>query len=68
MDPAFGRDEACPLPITAIDFKDINAIREILTAEEIKAWKRVSRNLEKGQVSFHHPMTVHRSNLDKSDK
>jgi ectoine hydroxylase-related dioxygenase (phytanoyl-CoA dioxygenase family) len=56
-----------PLPITAIDFKDMNAIGEILTAEEIKAWKPVNGNLEKGQVSFHHPMTTHGSNPNKSD-
>jgi hypothetical protein len=56
-----------PLPITAINIKDMNAMREIFTAEDIKAWRPVNGNLEKGQASFHNPMTVHGSNPDKSD-
>lgn len=56
-----------PLPITTRDFSDMESIKEILSEEEIQNWKPVSGQLKKGQVSFHHPLTVHGSFPNKSE-
>lgn len=56
-----------PLPITSLHFDDMDSILEILTPEERAAFKPVPSLLRAGQVSFHHPLTVHGSFGNKSD-
>lgn len=50
-----------PLPITDIDFKDMNSIQSILTDAEKQQFKPVPGVLKKGHASFHHPLCVHGS-------
>jgi ectoine hydroxylase-related dioxygenase (phytanoyl-CoA dioxygenase family) len=50
-----------PLPITDIDFKDMDSVKKVLTPEEVEKFHPVSALLKKGHASFHHPLTVHGS-------
>ena len=50
-----------PLPITDIDFKDMESIKKILTKDEIENFQPLPSLLKKGHASFHHPLTVHGS-------
>ena len=51
------------LPITglAADINDMNAIEDVLTADQREAFQPVPMTLERGVASFHHPLTVHGS-------
>ena len=51
------------LPITglATDTNDMNAIEDVLTADQRQAFQPVPMTLERGVASFHHPLTVHGS-------
>ncbi|CAF0740660.1 unnamed protein product [Didymodactylos carnosus] len=55
------RDNGHPLPVTDFDFKDMESIKTILTAEEKEQFKPVPSLLKKGYASFHHPLMVHGS-------
>jgi ectoine hydroxylase-related dioxygenase (phytanoyl-CoA dioxygenase family) len=50
-----------PLPITDIDFKDMDSVKTILTPEENENFKPIPGLLKKGYASFHHPLMVHGS-------
>jgi ectoine hydroxylase-related dioxygenase (phytanoyl-CoA dioxygenase family) len=50
-----------PLPITDIDFKDMDSIQKVLTKEEQELFQPLPSLLKKGHASFHHPLTIHGS-------
>ncbi|KAH9519045.1 hypothetical protein Btru_008990 [Bulinus truncatus] len=50
-----------PLPVLDFNFKDMEGIKTILTAEELEQFKPVSANLKKGEASIHHALSVHGS-------
>lgn len=50
-----------PLPITDIDFKNMDSVKEILTEEERQQFQPMPGLLKKGHASFHHPLAVHGS-------
>jgi ectoine hydroxylase-related dioxygenase (phytanoyl-CoA dioxygenase family) len=50
-----------PLPITDIDFKDMDSVKKILTKEELEKFQPLPSLLRKGHASFHHPLTIHGS-------
>lgn len=47
---------------------DMEKIREFLTDEQKREFNPVAIELEKGECSFHHPLTVHGSYANHSDK
>ena len=47
---------------------DMDKIQEFLTGEQKREFKPVAIELEKGECSFHHPMTVHGSFANDSDR
>jgi len=51
------------LPITGLanDTNAMNAIENVLTADQRQAFQPVPMTLERGCASFHHPLTVHGS-------
>jgi ectoine hydroxylase-related dioxygenase (phytanoyl-CoA dioxygenase family) len=55
-----------PLPITDIDFKDMDSVKKILTEEEIQQFQPLPSLLKKGHASFHHPLTIHGSYPNRS--
>lgn len=56
------------LPITGLT-GDMNAVREILTPEQIDAFdKKVANELHKGYASFHHPLLMHGSYANASQR
>ena len=57
-----------PLPVTDFDFKDMESIQTVLTEEERAAFKPVPALLKRGHASFHHPLTVHGSFPNRTDK
>ena len=66
--PHTQQDETLPLPITDINFADMDSIRSALTETEQQQFVPVPGLLKKGQVSIHHPFTVHGSYPNRSDK
>lgn len=50
-----------PLPITDIDFKNMDSVKNILTEEEVQQFQPMPGLLKKGHASFHHPLAVHGS-------
>ena len=54
------------LPITGLA-NDMNAIRTVLSEEQNKQFKPVAIELNAGECSFHHPLTVHGSFENRSD-
>jgi len=50
-----------PLPITDIDFKNMDSIKDILTEEEVQKFQPLPSLLKKGHASFHHPLAIHGS-------
>jgi ectoine hydroxylase-related dioxygenase (phytanoyl-CoA dioxygenase family) len=48
------------LPITGLA-DDMNAIQTVLTTEQKEAFRPVAIELKKGEASFHHPLMVHGS-------
>lgn len=55
------------LPMTNLA-NDMEAIREVLSDEQRKAFKPVPAELRAGQCAFHHPLTVHGSYENRSDR
>src|SRR5215813_7577927 len=55
------------LPITGLA-NDMNAIKSVLTDEQKEAFKPVAIELKKGEASFHHPLMVHGSFENKTDR
>ena len=47
---------------------DMNKIRDYLTEEQLAEFKPVAIELKKGECSFHHPMMVHGSFANSSDR
>ena len=55
------------LPITGLA-NDMVAIQSVLTEEQKSQFKPVAIELKKGECSFHHPLMVHGSYENKSDR
>jgi ectoine hydroxylase-related dioxygenase (phytanoyl-CoA dioxygenase family) len=55
------------LPITGLA-GDMNEIMSVLNEEQKQAFRPVPIELKRGQCSFHHPLTVHGSYENRSDR
>jgi hypothetical protein len=55
------------LPITGLA-DDMNSIQSVLTAEQRRQFKPIAIELKKGEASFHHPLMVHGSFENKTDR
>lgn len=56
------------LPITGLT-GDMEAVRTVLNEEQLEAFeKRVANELPKGYASFHHPLTMHGSYANTSER
>src|SRR5262245_4907276 len=55
------------LPITGLA-NDMNAIRSVLSEEQANQFKPVAIELKAGECSFHHPLMVHGSFENRSDR
>jgi ectoine hydroxylase-related dioxygenase (phytanoyl-CoA dioxygenase family) len=55
------------LPITGLA-NDMNAIRSVLSEEQNEQFKPVAIELKAGECSFHHPLMVHGSFENRSDR
>lgn len=55
------------LPITGLA-QDMEAIKSVLTDEQKEQFKPVAIELKKGEASFHHPLMVHGSFANKTDR
>lgn len=55
------------LPITGLAGK-MDAIRKVLTDEQWEAFKPTPIELKKGECSFHHPLMIHGSRENKTDR
>lgn len=55
------------LPITGLA-DDMNSIQSVLTAEQEQEFKPVAIELKKGEASFHHPLMVHGSFENNTDR
>lgn len=55
------------LPITGLA-GDMNEIKTVLNEEQKQAFRPVPVELKRGQCSFHHPLTVHGSYENRSDR
>src|SRR5438128_10257343 len=55
------------LPITGLA-NDMQGIKEVLTDEQKNHFKPVPIELKKGECSFHHPLMVHGSYENKSNR
>lgn len=55
------------LPITGLA-NDMNAIQNVLSEEQQSEFKPVAIELKKGEASFHHPLMVHGSYENRTDR
>jgi ectoine hydroxylase-related dioxygenase (phytanoyl-CoA dioxygenase family) len=55
------------LPITGLA-GDMHAINQVLTEEQRQQWKPVAIELKVGEASFHHPLMVHGSFENRTDR
>ena len=55
------------LPVTGLA-GDMNEIMTVLNEEQKQAFRPVPIELKRGQCSFHHPLTVHGSYENRSDR
>ncbi len=55
------------LPVTGLA-KDMDAIKTVLSDEQQKQFKPVAIELRKGEASFHHPLMVHGSSENRTDR
>jgi ectoine hydroxylase-related dioxygenase (phytanoyl-CoA dioxygenase family) len=55
------------LPITGLS-GDMHAIKQVLTEEQQRQWKPVPIELKVGEASFHHPLMVHGSFENRTDR
>jgi len=62
------RDGGRPLPVVDFDFKDPDLFKTILTDEEKRDFNPVPVRLKRGEAVFHHPLAVHGSLENKSDR
>jgi len=62
------RNGGGPLPVVDFDFKDPDLFKTILTDEERKDFCPVPIKLRRGEAVFHHPLAVHGSLENKSDR
>ncbi|XP_065841249.1 phytanoyl-CoA dioxygenase domain-containing protein 1-like [Oscarella lobularis] len=60
--------DGMPLPITDDSFKDMESIQRVLTEDEKADFKPTPSNLKKGEASFHHPLMVHGSYQNRTNK
>ena len=63
--PGSHRWRLLPKPILA---GDMEALREALTPEQISQFKPVPIELERGQCAFHHPLMLHGSGANSTDR
>ena len=66
--PHSQQDETLPLPITDVNFVNMDSIRSTLTETEQQQFAPVPGLLKKGQISIHHPFMVHGSHPNRSNK
>ena len=66
--PHSQQDETLPLPVTDINFADMDSIHSTLYPTERQQFAPVPGLLKKGQISIHHPFTVHGSYPYRSNK
>ena len=64
---AWTRDGA-PLPVLDFDFKYLESIKSILTPEELAKFHPVPIRLKAGECVLHHPLAVHGSLANTSDR
>ena len=62
------RNGGSPLPVVDFDFKDPDLFKTILTEEEKEQFNPVPIKLRRGEAVFHHPLAVHGSQENKSDR
>jgi ectoine hydroxylase-related dioxygenase (phytanoyl-CoA dioxygenase family) len=55
------------LPITGLA-GDMHAINQVLTEDQRRGWKPVPIELKEGEASFHHPLMVHGSFENRTDR
>lgn len=55
------------LPITGLAGK-MDAIRKVLTDEQMAAFQPVAIELKKGECAFHHPLLIHGSQENRTDR
>jgi hypothetical protein len=55
------------LPVTGLA-GDMNAIQTVLNDEQKRAWKPVAIELKRGEAAFHHPLMVHGSYENQTDR
>jgi ectoine hydroxylase-related dioxygenase (phytanoyl-CoA dioxygenase family) len=55
------------LPITGLAGK-MDAIRKVLTPEQVDAFQPVPIEVKKGECSFHHPLLIHGSQENRTDR
>ncbi len=55
------------LPVTGLA-GDMDAIQAVLSDEQKRAWKPVAIELKRGQAAFHHPLMVHGSYENRTDR
>jgi ectoine hydroxylase-related dioxygenase (phytanoyl-CoA dioxygenase family) len=55
------------LPVTGLA-GDMNAIQSVLTAEQKQQFQPVAIELRKGECAFHHPLMVHGSYENSTDR
>lgn len=58
--------EGAPLPITSDDFSDMDSVKDVLSPEELAAFKPTPSLLRKGEASFHHALAMHGSYGNRS--
>ncbi len=55
------------LPVTGLA-GNMDAIQTVLTDEQKRAWKPVAIELKRGEAAFHHPLMVHGSYGNRTDR
>ena len=55
------------LPVTGLA-GDKDAIRSVLSSQQQEQFHPISARLKRGEASFHHPLTVHGSRENRSDR
>ena len=65
--PTTNQHDTHPLPITDINFTTMDSIQAVLTPHEQQHFLPIPALLRKGEMSIHHPLTVHGSYPNRSD-
>ena len=66
--PLTQQHETLPLPITDINFTNMDSIHTVLTPTERQQFKPVPALLKRGEMSIHHPYSVHGSYPNRSER